>query len=320
VDVWEGYAAAKLMKAGFRSNNLDPNARHCMASAVAGFMRTFGMDEPMGCYDDIEQADAFVLWGSNMAEMHPILWTRITDRRLTHRTSGARAVHLRAPQLRAGRQRHDLHAPDRSGDPQLHLQLHHPERQGEQEFVKKHVNFRKGDRHRLRPASHHPLERPRTRQRRLHPDELRGVRQVRLGLHLEKVSKLSGVPKDKLEAGRAVCRPEKKVVSFWTMGFNQHTRGTWANNMIYNVHLLTGKISSRAQPVLADRPALRLRHRARSGHLRPPPAGRHGGHQPRAPRHAEKIWQAAGRHHPRSATTPCCRTACSRTASSMPTG
>jgi nitrate reductase NapA len=81
--VWEGYAAAKLMKAGFRTNNLDPNARHCMASAVAGFMRTFGIDEPMGCYDDIEHADAFVLWGSNMAEMHPILWTRITDRKLS---------------------------------------------------------------------------------------------------------------------------------------------------------------------------------------------------------------------------------------------
>ncbi|MBI4998779.1 MAG: molybdopterin-dependent oxidoreductase, partial [Rhodocyclales bacterium] len=44
--VWEGYAAAKLMKAGFRSNSLDPNARHCMASAVAGFMRSFGIDEP----------------------------------------------------------------------------------------------------------------------------------------------------------------------------------------------------------------------------------------------------------------------------------
>ncbi len=33
--VWEGYAAAKLYKAGFRSNNIDPNARHCMASAAA---------------------------------------------------------------------------------------------------------------------------------------------------------------------------------------------------------------------------------------------------------------------------------------------
>ena len=81
--VWEGYAGLKLMKAGFRSNNLDPNARHCMASAAVGFMRTFGADEPMGCYDDIEAADAFVLWGSNMAEMHPILWTRVTDRRLS---------------------------------------------------------------------------------------------------------------------------------------------------------------------------------------------------------------------------------------------
>src|SRR5262245_30045097 len=80
--IWEGYAASKLFKAGFRSNNIDPNARHCMASAVMGFMRTFGIDEPMGCYDDIEAADAFVLWGSNMAEMHPILWTRVTDRRL----------------------------------------------------------------------------------------------------------------------------------------------------------------------------------------------------------------------------------------------
>ena len=54
-----------------------------MASAAVGFMRTFGADEPMGCYDDIEAADAFVLWGSNMAEMHPVLWTRVTDRRLS---------------------------------------------------------------------------------------------------------------------------------------------------------------------------------------------------------------------------------------------
>ena len=27
------------------------------------------------------------------------------------------------------------------------------------------------------------------------------------------------------------------------MGFNQHTRGVWCNNLIYNIHLLTGKIS-----------------------------------------------------------------------------
>ncbi|HBO38718.1 MAG TPA: periplasmic nitrate reductase subunit alpha, partial [Pasteurellaceae bacterium] len=61
--IYEGYAKVKLWKGGFRSNNIDPNARHCMASAVVAFMRTFGMDEPMGCYNDIEKTDAFVLWG-----------------------------------------------------------------------------------------------------------------------------------------------------------------------------------------------------------------------------------------------------------------
>ncbi len=81
--IFEGYAKVKLWKGGFRSNTIDPNARHCMASAAVAFMRTFGMDEPMGCYNDIEKTDAFVLWGSNMAEMHPILWSRISDRRLS---------------------------------------------------------------------------------------------------------------------------------------------------------------------------------------------------------------------------------------------
>jgi anaerobic selenocysteine-containing dehydrogenase len=37
--VFEGYAAVKLMKAGFRSNNLDPNARHCMKPVTADASR-----------------------------------------------------------------------------------------------------------------------------------------------------------------------------------------------------------------------------------------------------------------------------------------
>ena len=60
----------------------------------------------------------------------------------------------------------------------------------------------------------------------------------------EKVSKLSGVPVKQLEdLAKIYADPKVKVMSLWTMGFNQHTRGTWANNMVYNIHLLTGKIS-----------------------------------------------------------------------------
>jgi nitrate reductase NapA len=35
--------------------------------------------------------------------------------------------------------------------------------------------------------------------------------------------------------------PSRKMVSYWTMGFNQHTRGTWVNEQAYMAHLLTGK-------------------------------------------------------------------------------
>ena len=55
---------------------------------------------------------------------------------------------------------------------------------------------------------------------------------------------MSGVPLNRLEAlAELYADPKTKVVSFWTMGFNQHTRGVWCNNLVYNIHLLTGKIS-----------------------------------------------------------------------------
>src|SRR5512132_3320813 len=72
----ETYAANKLFKAGLRSNNVEGNPRLCMASAVGGYVSTYGMDEPMGCYEDLDHADVLLLIGSNAAEAHPILFER----------------------------------------------------------------------------------------------------------------------------------------------------------------------------------------------------------------------------------------------------
>ena len=52
--ITEGYLLSKFWKAGLKSNNVDPNARLCMASAVVGFMNVFQTDEPAGCYADLE--------------------------------------------------------------------------------------------------------------------------------------------------------------------------------------------------------------------------------------------------------------------------
>jgi len=248
--VWEGYAANKLMKAGFRSNNIEPNARHCMASAVAGFIRTFGIDEPMGCYDDMEAADAFVLWGSNMAEMHPVLWSRVTDRRLSH-------PHVRVAVLSVFEHRSfDLADLPIIFKPQTDLAILNfianyiiANNRVNQEFVDKHCNFKRGETdigYGLRP--NHPLELKAKnadkagKMDKISFDEYRALVKPYTA---EYVSRLSGVPVKQLnDLARLYADPKTKVMSFWTMGFNQHTRGVWANNLVYNIHLLTGKIAT----------------------------------------------------------------------------
>jgi nitrate reductase NapA len=248
--IWEGYAAAKLFKAGFRSNNLDPNARHCMASAVAGFMRSFGMDEPMGCYDDIEAADAFVLWGSNMAEMHPILWTRITDRKLSN------------PQVKVSVMSVYEHRSFELADlpiifnPQSDLAILNyianyiiKNNKVNKDFVNRHTRFALGNTdigYGLRPD--HPLQKAAR-----NAADAGGSKPISFDEYAkfvsaydeDHVSKLSGVPKEKLRRLAALyADPAVKVTSFFTMGFNQHTRGVWCSNLLYNLHLLTGKIST----------------------------------------------------------------------------
>ncbi|MDM0018134.1 periplasmic nitrate reductase subunit alpha [Variovorax saccharolyticus] len=248
--VWEGYAALKLMKGGFRSNNLDPNARHCMASAAVGFMRTFGADEPMGVYDDIEAADAFVLWGSNMAEMHPILWTRVTDRRLSGRN--VKVAVLSTFEHRS----YELADIELTFTPQTDLAIlnyiaNHiiTTNRVNREFVDRHTSFRLGNAdigYGLRPE--HPLQKAAKNAADAggsKPMTFDEFAKFVATYDLDYTARLSGVPRNRLLAlAEMYADPKVKVMSFWTMGFNQHTRGVWCNNMVYNIHLLTGKIST----------------------------------------------------------------------------
>ena len=247
--VMEGYAASKMMKAGFRSNNIDPNARHCMASAVGGFMRTFGIDEPMGCYDDFEHADAFVLWGSNMAEMHPVLWTRITDRRLSN-------THVKVNVLSTYYHRSfELADHGYIFEPQSDLAIANfianyiiQNDAVNWDFVNKHTNFKQAETdigYGLRDE--HPLQ-----QKAAHPNsgamtsiDFEQYKASVAPYSAKKAAEISGIPEDKLiQLAKQYADPNIKVMSLWTMGMNQHTRGVWMNSLVYNIHLLTGKIST----------------------------------------------------------------------------
>lgn len=247
--VMEGYAASKMMKAGFRSNNIDPNARHCMASAVGGFMRSFGIDEPMGCYDDFEEADAFVLWGSNMAEMHPILWSRITDRRLSF-------PHVKVNVLSTYYHRSfELADKGYIFKPQTDLVIANfianyiiENDAVNWDFVSKHTHFKQAttdigyglrDEHPLQQAAANP------NVGKMYSIDFEEYKKSVAPYTLEKAVEMTGLNEEQLVTlAKQFADPKIKVMSLWTMGMNQHTRGVWMNSLVYNIHLLVGKIST----------------------------------------------------------------------------
>ncbi len=288
--VQEGYVAAKLIKAGFRSNNIDPNARNCMASAVAAFIQAFGIDEPAGNYDDIEHTDTVVAWGANMAECHPIMWSRVADRRLYHDKVRVVNISTFPNQTSAIADTEIIIKPQTDLALWNYIAREIVKRDAVNwDFVNKHCVFATGpydigfglratDKYAF-PAEHDTqakeLEVVLTREeaiaQRKDPEKVWRIKQenretagkhwlisfdeFRKGVEpytLDFVAALAkGSPDESLEEFKGKLRhladlyidPKRKVVSFWTMGFNQHNRGTWVNEQAYAVHLLLGKIA-----------------------------------------------------------------------------
>jgi nitrate reductase NapA len=223
----EGYAAQKLMKAGLANNHLEPNARLCMASAVTGYLSVYGVDEPAGCYDDLDACDVLILWGNNMAEMHPVLFSRILERRT--RGQKIAIVDLATRRTRTT-EFADEYLEFRPGSDLAiangiaHLLI----RNGTwaKEFVEKHCAFKTD-------TEEHTLDgKPFTFAE--YARELEAYTP-------EKVEEISGVPAAKIRMlGELFGRRDVRITSVWCMGMNQHSRGTNINRMVHGIHLLSG--------------------------------------------------------------------------------
>jgi len=244
----EGYAALKWWKGGWGSNMIEANARLCMASAVTGFLTTFGSDEPSGCYDDLDEGDTFVLWGSNMAEMHPVLYSRIVDRKA--RQSFVKIVDISVRRTRTTEQADLFVEMVPQGDLALANGIAHclvRDGKVDEEFVRKHVVFKRGK----TDIGYGLTDRFAFKDEPVRIDFAEYKESLK-DYGPERASELSEVPVEQIEElARLYGDPDRKVVSLWTMGVNQHTRGTWMNNLIYNLHLLTGKFAKPGQTALS---------------------------------------------------------------------
>lgn len=246
--ITEGYACSKFIKAGLLSNNVDPNARLCMASSVVAFVNVFQTDEPAGCYDDLDEADVFITWGANMAEAHPVLYSRL----MAHKQSAKGVVHYdlatiktrtsaQADKVMLFHPNTDLAIANCIANYLIQSKTYHAD------FVKDHVQFKQGTENIGNSFSDDYDSTPLGKS----VDTLTPITFEQFAARcapytFEYTSQLSGVSvSDLQELASVFADKDKKVVSLWTMGVNQHNRGTWMNHNIYNLHLLSGKI---AQP------------------------------------------------------------------------
>lgn len=73
----ENYLLMKLARAVFKTNNIDHCARLCHASTVLGLTATFGSAAMTNSINEFQDADCFLVTGSNTTEQHPLIGSRI---------------------------------------------------------------------------------------------------------------------------------------------------------------------------------------------------------------------------------------------------
>jgi formate dehydrogenase major subunit len=85
----ESYLMQKLSRAVIGTNNMDNCSRYCQAPATQGLFRTVGYGGDSGSIRDIENAGLVLIIGSNTAESHPVLATRVKQ---AHKLRGQKLI------------------------------------------------------------------------------------------------------------------------------------------------------------------------------------------------------------------------------------
>jgi nitrate reductase (cytochrome) len=217
----ESYLANKLFKGCIGTNNIDGNPRLCMASAVAGYIQSFGSDEPIGTYDDFEKTDLFFIIGSNTAEAHPVLYERLAARKKA--APGTKFIFV-DPRKTPTNAIIDLHLQVRPGyDLALMNAMAHvliKEDLIDEKFVSESVNFNDGT-------------------NAITFDEYRKFLEKYTP---EYAAEQCGVPARDIVRAARMFGESPTAMSLWCMGVNQRSAGVFLNNLIHNLHLLTGKL------------------------------------------------------------------------------
>ncbi len=206
----EAYLMQKLARAVVGTNNIDNCSRYCQTPATMGLQRTVGYGGDSGSISDIETAGLVLIVGSNTAESHPVLATRV---KRSHKHRGQRLVvaDLRRHEMA---ERADIFFRPKpstdtvwlSGVAKYILDNGLADMDFVHQWVNKFDEFAKS----LEPYT------------------------------LDYTEKITGVPRETLIAVANEIVGAKGVCILWAMGVTQHCGGSDTSTAISNLLLLTG--------------------------------------------------------------------------------
>jgi len=206
----ESYLMQKFARAVIGTNNIDNCSRYCQSPATSGLFRTVGYGGDSGSITDIAQADLVLIVGSNTAESHPVLATRV---KRAHKLHGQKLIvsDLRENEMA---RRADVHMHPEPGTDLIWLSAisRYIIDQGlaKTEFIEKWVNGFDDYQKMLEPFT------------------------------MEFAAERCGIPLKTLLQVALMIAEADRVCILWAMGVTQHSQGTDTSTAISNLLLLTG--------------------------------------------------------------------------------
>ncbi len=207
----ENYLAQKFARAVIGTNNVDCCARVCHTPTAAAMKRMLGTGAATNAFDDIEQAQAFLLAGTNAAENHPVVAARI--RQQVRRGAALVVVDPRCTELAA---QATVHLALRPG---TDIPLYH---------AMAHVMFSEGLADEAFLAAR--------------ADGVEAFRECVAAWPPEKAATVCGVDAGQIRAAARLYATRRPAMCFHGLGLTEHLQGTEAVMAVVNLALVTGNI------------------------------------------------------------------------------
>lgn len=211
----EAFLVQKMARQVFGTNNVDNSSRFCQAPATTGLWRTVGYGGDAGSIMDIYNADLVIAVGTNTAESHPVLATRV---KRAHKLDGQKLIVSDIRKHEMAR-RADIFIHPNPGTDLVWLSAvtKYIIDQGweDEDFIASRVN---------------------------------GFSEYRKSLEtftLDFAQEITGIPKETLVKVAETIHQSRNMVILWAMGVTQHQMGSDTSTAISNLLLVTGNYGRR---------------------------------------------------------------------------